>query len=322
MSQVKITGLGRVGQLLAGAAIIALPLTGALGCAGGKDGGGGGGDDTGGVYFYDQAANGRTAYLKTNGGFSGGDADTGTSDSVVDPDKAAIITTGIGNITESKTGPAASPAFAGFGKTTLFGDAGGRRLEVSEIGDVDKDGTSDDAFMMFSHNKPGTEFSLSYGGTRSSVAEIEAIKAKGAGHQATYKGTGEFYTAIGPNTYRHMGDLEMTAKFGGATAGIDGSISNLKQTDGVPVPAPVQFDELAFKGELDESVSPDYQTSDFVHRNNGKDVTTMTSQGAGSFFGANAGGTIGVFSGRGKIINGGSDVNLLGGYYGHTSDNN
>ena len=89
-----------------------------------------------------------------------------------------------------------------------------------------------------------------------------------------------------------------------------------------PVPGTPDFDSLTFTGHFDDSVSPDYQTTNFTHMKGKTAVTKMTSEGVGSLFGPKGGGTLGVFSGTGKIIKGGSDVNLLGAYHGRTKDNN
>ncbi|MBX3579647.1 MAG: hypothetical protein KF723_20785 [Rhizobiaceae bacterium] len=325
MSQIKASsGMGRLGYLIAGATLVAMPLTAVFGCGNAEK-------EAELYYMYDQQSNGRTAYLKTDGGFNGANAETGTVSSNLSADDTEAsfdfdTKDGEGQIdgfAQRKTGPHTDPTFAEFGPTTLYGNAGGRRIEVTPLGDVDDDGNSDDAFLMFTHDAQGKEFSMSYGGTRTTLKDIDDVRKKGDAHTATYRGKGEFYTAIGTDVFRHRGKLEMKATFAGDKAGIEGEINQLRQTNvgGAPVPAPVAFDKLKFTGKFDKEVSPDYETTDWAHFNGTNQVTKLTSKGVGSFFGAKAGGTVGVFSGTGSVIHGGSKVNLLGAYHGTTGEN-
>jgi hypothetical protein len=112
----------------------------------------------------------------------------------------------------------------------------------------------------------------------------------------------------------------MTVTFSGAAAGIDGAI-NVTTPAGATNPS--GFDQVTFNGAIIDS-SSDYDITDLGIKRAGVDQVTFDKEaGVGSFFGPNAGGTIGVFAGSGQTTGSSpSPVNIIGSFHGSTTDNN
>ena len=197
---------------------------------------------------------------------------------------------------------------------------------VTEVPDVDEDGTPDDTFLVFTGNNPNgpqnTEYSVAYQGTAASAETIARLKGYG-GHSATYtgKGTSSFSGAIGNDYINKTGNTAVTVNFGDGL--VDGELSNMAGG-----PALVQnFDTITFIGSLDSATenSPDINLTNVVLLN-GSTVVANLSPNSGGFatlFGPNAGGIIGALSGAGALASDGTvNVNLLGTFWGSTTDNN
>lgn len=197
---------------------------------------------------------------------------------------------------------------------------------VTDVPDVDMDGTTDDTFLVFTGNNPNgpqkTEYSVSYQGTAASAETIARLKGYG-GHSATYtgKGTSSFSGAIGNDYINKTGNTAVTVNFGDGS--VNGELSNL----GGGAPMVHEFDTITFIGSLDTASadSPDINLTNVVLLD-GSTVIANLSPNSGGFatlFGPNAGGIIGALSGAGALSADGTvNVNLLGTFWGSTTDNN
>lgn len=192
---------------------------------------------------------------------------------------------------------------------------------VTAISDVDKNGTTDDTFLVFIQNNPvansTTEYSYAYAGTRAPTDFVNILKTNN--HVATYTGTSSLRGAIGNDYLNKSGTLNMKVEFGKTgTDAVTGNITNLVDTSGA---ISTQVDSLTFGGKL-LADGADIDLSNVQLQANGATITKdMTSAGAASLFGPRAGGTIGVLSGTGATLDG-KTVNVLGAFTGSTTDNN
>ncbi len=211
----------------------------------------------------------------------------------------------------------------GPGSTTYIGANG--FAEVTRIADVDKDGTPDDTFLVYTQHNPlgpqRTEYSVSYSGTRAPGAVIEELSARPVEFLATYKGSATVRGSIQDRFVQQTGDVDMTVRFGDARQLVAGTIVNLKNEGETP---PFPFDRYYFQGQLLDRTSPDYAINMFGIQtvNSATHTTDGEASGVGSLFGPRAGGTIGVISYSGKIRDedGGGRANLLTTYTGSTTD--
>ena len=201
---------------------------------------------------------------------------------------------------------------------------------VTDIPDVDNDGTPDDTFLVFTGNNPQsqerTEYTMAYHGTRTDTAVVDELRDNG--RSATYTGTGNVRGAVGSDEVDLTGDLTMTAHFDRKDDIVQGRIDNL-----IGLAPAVAFDEVDFDGGTFSGSTGDARPADFDITgvrlsNGGSDITTVdgSTSGTGSYFGPRAGGTIGVFSYSGRINSGVDpaqpEVHLLGSFHGSTTDNN
>jgi hypothetical protein len=315
MSSQARSNLTRIGLAAVAAGMFLLPLAG--GCTIGPPEGLGEIDEVDAA--FNQGMNARLSSLNLNG------ADFSDPAFSADTNAAQIDFNGHAGVDNDGDGlddfsgmpfdplsPVAVPTFQSFGPADVYGTFAGDRVEVTELNDLNGDGKGgDNGFFAFIHRHPtpnNLQVGFAYGGNRTDGPVIDALRDNN--HQATHTGIGEFFTSIGGATVQHAGNLELNVDFGAGT--LEGKIDNLNQlSGGAP---PTNFDELLFNGTLDSRGTADYVTNNFRHRNNGKNVTNLTSKGAGSFFGPQGDATLGVFSGTGQTVAGGQNVNLLGGY--------
>ena len=197
---------------------------------------------------------------------------------------------------------------------------------VRDVPDVDMDGTPDDTFLVFTGNNPNgpqnTEYSVSYQGTAASAETIARLQGFD-NHSATYTGinTSSFSGAIGDDSINKTGNTEVTVNF--KDGSVSGELSNMASI----APIAHEFDTITFFGKLDEEGinSPDINLTDVV-LSNGPNVVANLSANSGGFatlFGPNAGGIIGALSGAGVLVADDKvNVNLLGTFWGSTTDNN
>lgn len=191
---------------------------------------------------------------------------------------------------------------------------------VIAVPDADKDGTPDDTFLIYSQNRPVSpdraEYSYAYYGTRTPSHVM--VNMTTADHKATYRGTAALSGTIGTTSISQSGDLELTASFGAIGTGILGNITNLSAVAGNPA----KYDRVKLLGDLTADRT-DYAIQSVELYDGDKYILqNANSQGIGSFFGANGGGTIGVFSHQSKLIGTDTEVNLIGYLHGTTTDNN
>lgn len=191
---------------------------------------------------------------------------------------------------------------------------------VVTVPDVDKDGTADDTFLIYTQNRPVSpgraEYSYAYYGTRTPSHVM--VNLTTADHKATYRGTAALNGTIGATSVSQSGDLELTASFGAVGTGILGNITNLSTVAGNPA----TYDRVKLLGDLTADRT-DYAIQSVELYDGDKYILRdANSQGIGSFFGANGGGTIGVFSHQSKLVGTDTEVNLIGYLHGTTTDNN
>lgn len=253
-----------------------------------------------------------------NGGFDDPAVETGVA-------SATITTTGTANVKYDTDKIHDISGLVDQGGGLYTGPNG--FAQVMAIADVDKDGTPDDTFLVFTQNNPvnnqRTEYTMAYHGTRAPSAFIDTLRSND--HKAKYTGAGAIRGAIGNSFLDMSGALTMDVEFGGKQGDIKGRIDTLLQ-NGAPVP--IAFDALTFGGALnDVTGTSDFALKNVALSNGGTQITTTgDSTGVGSFFGPRAGGAIGVFTYAGNI-DAATDpttpqVNLLGSFHGSTTDNN
>jgi hypothetical protein len=316
----KVFNASRLGVVVVSGVIATLPL--ATGC--------GPAPRTGGHALNE--TNSRIAYVVTEdeGGAEGDMNDravvVGSASATISADgTVANFTTNTNDIHDQENVARNSGAFGElYGDSQLIGGLVSHNvIQVERINDIDQDGTPDDTFLTFHHNNPNspgrTEFARGYHGTRTDVSVIDRLRGRSS-HTATYRGVGQVDGGQGAAQLALDGDLEMTVRFTGETAGIDGSI-NVNTPTGPTNPS--GFDQVLFSGEILGGTA-DYDITDIRITRAGVDQVEFTRQaGVGSFFGQHAGGTIGVFAGSGQTTGAHpSQVNILGSFHGSTTDNN
>lgn len=213
----------------------------------------------------------------------------------------------------------------GAGEGYYSGD--GMYAFVTDIPDVDKDGTPDDTFLVFTGNNPQspqtTEYSVAYQGTAATGETITRMKT--SAHTATYTGSGtaSLSGAIGNDYINKTGDTQVTVNFG--TGAVTARLDDFVNTGG---PLANDFAAVTLSGELDASAgdSPDIIFSNIkLLDGTGHEVADFGEGGSAiaTLFGPNAGGVIGALSGASVLTTDGTKrVNILGTFHGSTTDNN
>jgi hypothetical protein len=186
---------------------------------------------------------------------------------------------------------------------------------TTPVPDADGDGVNDDSFLLFTGNNPNsaqsTEYTMSYKGSRTPTTFLEPLSQNG--HKATYTGSGQVRGAIGPLYINHQGTLALSAEFGNEDVdAIKGAITT---------PGGTGYDKVTFTGELTKDLN-DFVIGNVVLRQGETAVTKEnTGEGLGSFVGDKAGGVMGVFANGTTLIDGTTQVNIMGQFHGTTNDN-
>jgi hypothetical protein len=182
------------------------------------------------------------------------------------------------------------------------------------VPDADGDGVNDDSFLLFTGNNPNsaqsTEYTMSYKGMRTPTTFLEPLSQND--RSATYTGSGQVRGAIGPLYINHQGTLALTADFG--------SRDNDAIKGSVTTPGGTGYDKVTFTGHLTKDLN-DFVIGNVTLRQGETGVSAAgTGTGVGSFVGAKAGGVMGVFANNTTLLDGTTQVNIMGQFHGTTND--
>jgi len=301
---------GKIGLAAVAAMLVGIPF--ATGC----------GDKTS---FQLEDTTSRMAYtvndpLSPNSAASEAGSDAATV--VVTPDSAGFETPSDGvrnqnNLVRNPGGDNANQLFAGKSYTGTNVDGGPAEIYVGDTMTVG----GEDVFLSVHDNVVGTtrkERALAYTGNRTSIDTIDQLRGRDS-HQATYTGAGRITGNTGPANLAVDGTLEMTVNFTGGDADVTGRM------DFTTPQGPDNgngLTSMTFDGAFADG-SADYSINNIKIQKNDADYVELDKQsGVGSFFGTNAGGTVGVFAGSGRTLDAfPSDVNVNGYFVGSTTDN-